>query len=100
MSRQQSRQLAGSKLVDIEYGNSPGFVGTDGTGVQGNNRPQRDTEHKVEVNVHGQARQVEDEQVQGRAALECQPTLEERVTPETLQQVEKVDGLLQDLGAE
>lgn len=45
-----------------------------------------------------QPRQVEDEQVQGRAAFEHQAVLEERMTAESFQQVEQVNDLLEPSG--
>ncbi len=46
-----------------------------------------------------QPRQVEDEQVQGRAAFEHQAVLEERMTAESFRQVEQVNDLLEHFGA-
>lgn len=49
----------------------------------------------VEVDVDGEARQIEDEQVQRRAALERDPVFKKRMAPECVHQLQKPNGLLQ-----
>src|SRR5690554_6338242 len=48
----------------------------------------------VQVAVHGKSRHVKEEKVERRAALECQATLEKRMTVESLQEIQQVDDLL------
>ncbi len=54
---------------------------------------------EVHVHVHRESRRVEEEEVQRRAALERQTSLQERMSLEGLEQAEHLDGLLQHVGA-
>ena len=54
--------------------------------------------HIVEVDVHREARDVEEEEVEGCSPLECQPPAHERVSANAVEDLEEQGGLLVSFG--
>jgi hypothetical protein len=54
----------------------------------------------VQVNIHGEARHIEQEQVQGRATLEDEAIPQEGLAEDPVQEPDQADYLLQGLGTE
>lgn len=52
----------------------------------------------VEVDVHREARHVEHEEVERRAAFQSDASAQERVAPQSVEQAEQAKGFLQRLG--